>query len=107
MDSNLIRQAQQMQQRMLKMQEELGAEMVEASVGGGVVTVVFNGHQVLQSIKIQPDAMDPADPGMLEDLVMAAVNEGLEQARGLAAGKMSAVTGGLGGMLGGLKLPGM
>ncbi len=107
MDSNLIRQAQQLQQRMLKMQEELGAESVEASVGGGAVTVVFNGHQVLQSIQIQPDAMDPADPGMLEDLVMAAVNEGLDKARSLAAGKMNAATGGLGGMLGGLKLPGM
>ncbi len=100
MNKDLIRQAQQMQQRMVKMQEELGSENVEASVGGGVVTVVFNGHQVMQSIKIQPDAMDPTDPGMLEDLVMAAVNEGLEQARSLAANKMGAITGGL-------KLPGL
>lgn len=100
MNRDLLRQAQQMQQRMLKMQEELGQETVEASAGGGAVTVVFNGHQVLQSIKVQPEAIDPADPGMLEDLVLAAVNEGLEKARALAAAKMGALTGGL-------KLPGL
>lgn len=100
MNRDLIRQAQQMQQRMAKMQEDLGNETVEASVGGGVITVVFNGHQVLQSIKINPDAMDPADPGMLEDLVLSAVNAGLEAARNLASEKMSAITGGM-------KIPGL
>lgn len=100
MNKDLMRQAQQMQQRMMKMQEELGSETVETSVGGGAVTVVFTGHQVLQSIKVQPEAMDPADPGMLEDLLMAAINGGLEQARALASTKMGAITGGL-------KLPGL
>jgi hypothetical protein len=100
MNRDLIRQAQQMQQRMQQMQEELGSETVEATAGGGAVTVVFSGHQIMQSIKIQADAMDPADPTMLEDLVMAAINEGLEKARGVAANKMSAITGGF-------KLPGL
>ena len=100
MNRDMLKQAQQLQARMAKMQEELGGERVEASVGGGAVAVVFDGHQVLHSIKIQPDAVDPADVAMLEDLVLAAVNEGLEKARNLASTKMGALTGGM-------KIPGL
>jgi DNA-binding YbaB/EbfC family protein len=100
MNRDMLRQAQQLQQRMAKIQEELGNESVEGSAGGGVVTVVANGHQVLQSVSIQPDAVDPDDVAMLEDLVMAAVNEALEKARALASQKMNALTGGM-------KLPGL
>ena len=95
-----MRQAQQLQARMAKIQEDLGNETVEATAGGGVVTVVMNGHQVLKSIKIQPEAVDPDDVSMLEDLVMAATNEALEKARGLAAQRLAAITGGM-------KLPGL
>lgn len=100
MNRDMLRQAQQLQARMVKMQEELGKETVEATAGGGAITVVMNGHQVVQSIKIQPEAVDPQDVGLLEDLVMAAVNEALAKARELAAQRMSALTGGF-------KLPGM
>ena len=100
MNRDMIRQAQQLQQRMAKIQEELGNETVEGTAGGGVVTVVMNGHQVMQSIKIQPEAVDPEDVSMLEDLVMAATNEAMEKARALAAQRLGAITGGL-------RLPGM
>ena len=100
MNRDLMRQAQQLQARMLKAQEELGNELVEATVGGGAVTVVMNGHQVMQSIKIQPEAIDPDDPALMEDMVLAAVNDALEQSRSLAAERMGALTGGF-------KLPGM
>ena len=95
MNRDLMRQAQQLQARMAKMQEELGNEIVEGTAGGGVVTVVVNGHQVIQSVKIQPEAVDPADVEMLEDLVLAATNEALDRARNLASSRMGAVTGGL------------
>ena len=95
MNRDLMRQAQQLQARMVKMQEELGSETVEGTAGGGVVTVVVNGHQVLQSVKIQPEAVDPSDVEMLEDLVRAATNEALEKARELASQRMGALTGGL------------
>ncbi|MEK7216638.1 MAG: YbaB/EbfC family nucleoid-associated protein [Chloroflexota bacterium] len=95
MNRDLMRQAQQLQARMVKMQEELGSETVEGTAGGGVVTVVVNGHQVLQSVKIQPEAVDPSDVEMLEDLVLAATNEALEKAREMASQRMGALTGGL------------
>ncbi len=95
MNRDLMRQAQQLQARMAKMQEELGNEIVEGTAGGGVVTVVVNGHQVIQSVKIQPEAVDPADVEMLEDLVLAATNEALDRARNLASSRMGALTGGL------------
>lgn len=69
---NLMKQAQEMQE---KLQQELGDTIEEASVGGGMVTVEMNGHKKLVSVKIDPEAMDPEDPSMLEDLVLAAVNE--------------------------------
>lgn len=100
MNRDLLRQAQQLQQRMAKVQEELGNETVEASSGGGVITVVMTGHQVVQSIKINPEAVDPDDVAMLEDLVMAATNEALEKARALASQRLGSLTGGM-------KLPGL
>lgn len=100
MNRDLLRQAQQLQARMAKIQEDLGKETVEAAAGGGAVTVVMNGHQVVQAVKIQPEAVDPQDVGMLEDLVMAAVNEALEKARALAAQRLGALTGGF-------KIPGL
>ena len=71
---NIMKQAQQMQQKMLKMQEEMAERTVEASVGGGMVTVVANGRSEVISIKIEPQAVDPDDIEMLEDLVLAGVN---------------------------------
>ena len=100
MNRDLMRQAQQLQARMAKVQEELGSEAVEGTAGGGVVTVVVSGHQVVQSVKIQPEAVDPNDVGMLEDLVLAATNEALEKSRTLAAERLGALTGGF-------KLPGI
>lgn len=100
MNRDLLRQAQQLQARMAKLQEELATEQVEATAGGGVVTVVVSGQQVVQSVTIQPEAVDPDDVEMLEDLVRAAVNEALEKSRALAAQKLSSITGGM-------KLPGM
>jgi DNA-binding YbaB/EbfC family protein len=95
MNKNIIRQAQQMQAKLIKAQEELEKATVEASSGGGVVKVVVSGQQKLQSIKISPEAVDPDDVEMLEDLIMAAVNEGMEKAKELAASQIGAITGGL------------
>lgn len=91
----MMKQVQKMQADMAKLQESLGEMTVEASAGGGVVTVVANGHQEIQSIKIKPEAVDPDDVEMLEDLVLAAVNEALRRAKELAANEMNKVTGGL------------
>jgi len=102
----LLKQAQKMQQDMMAAQEQLKNESVEASAGGGMVHVVVSGDLVVKSIKIDPDAIDPEDPEMLADLVLAAVNEGMRSAQELAATKMGGVTGGLGGG-GGLGLPGL
>jgi nucleoid-associated protein EbfC len=102
----LLKQAQKMQQDMMVAQDQLKNESVEASAGGGMVHVVVSGDLVVKSIKIDPDAIDPEDPEMLADLVLAAVNEGMRSAQELAAAKMGGVTGGLGGG-GGLGLPGL
>jgi DNA-binding YbaB/EbfC family protein len=93
---NLMKQAQKMQAEMARVQEELKNERVEVSVGGGVVRVVMTGEMVLDSITIDPAAVDPDDVVMLQDLVTAAVNEAIRQAQDVAARKMSAVTGGMG-----------
>jgi DNA-binding YbaB/EbfC family protein len=93
---NLMKQAQKMQAEMARVQEELKDERVEVSVGGGVVRVVMTGEMVLDSITIDPAAVDPDDVVMLQDLVTAAVNEAIRQAQDVAARKMSAVTGGMG-----------
>ena len=96
----MIRQAQKMQQDMAKAQEELAQATVEASAGGGMVTAVVSGDKQLQSITIKPEAVDPDDVEMLQDLVLAAVNEALRQMDELASEKMSKVTGGMGGIPG-------
>ncbi len=95
-----VKQLQQMQQRMMQMQEDLGSQTVEATAGGGAVTIVMDGHQKVHSIKIAPEAIDPNDAGMLEDLILAAVNEAVEKTQALAARQLSAITGGI-------KIPGL
>lgn len=100
--ANLQRMAMQMQQDMARIQAELAETEVQGSAGGGVVTAVVTGKQELRSVSIDPSAVDPEDVAMLEDLVVAAVNDALEASRKVAEQKMAAVTGGLGGGLGGL-----
>jgi len=99
---NLQRMAMQMQQEMARIQAELAETRVEGSSGGGVVRAVVTGKQELTSVSIDPAAVDPSDVGMLEDLVVAAVNDALDASRRLAEQKMAAITGGLGGGLGSL-----
>ena len=94
-NKHIMKQAQQMQAKLVKAQEELAKATVEASAGGGAVTAVVTGQQRLVSIKISPDAVDPDDVEMLEDLVLAAVNEAMEKAKELAASQLGAITGGL------------
>ena len=98
--NELMRQAQQMQTQMAQAQEQLAHETVEASAGGGLVTVKATGTGEITEIKIDPKAIDPDDPEMLEDVVLAAVNEALRSAQNLAQSK-------LGGLAGGLGLPGL
>src|SRR5205807_7364650 len=92
----LLKQAQKMQQDMLAAQEALKDEVVEASAGGGMVTVEVTGDQVVKSIKIDPQAVDPDDVELLQDMVLAAVNEGLRAAQELAASQLGGLAGGLG-----------
>ena len=92
---DMMAQMQQMQAQMAVTQEQLAAETIEVGVGGGVVTVVANGNQEIQSITIEPDVVDPDDVEMLQDLVLAAVNEALEQSRNLASERMGGLTAGL------------
>jgi DNA-binding YbaB/EbfC family protein len=102
--NKMLQQVQKMQQDMVAAQEQLKNETVEASAGGGMVKVVVSGDLEVKSITIAPDAIDPEDPELLQDMVLAAVNEGLRSAQELAANKMGGLTGGLD--LGGLGLPG-
>ena len=92
---NLQRMAQQMQQDMARIEGELRDAQVDGSAGGGVVRAVVTGKQELVTVTIDPAAVDPADVEMLQDLVVAAVNDALRASRDLAAEKMAAVTGGL------------
>lgn len=92
---NIMKQAQQMQEKMAKMQEELAEKTVEASAGGGMVTAVVNGKQSLVSLKIEKDVVDPEDVEMLQDLVQAAINEALKKSQEMMQEEMSKVTGGL------------
>ncbi len=92
----MLKQLQQMQARMSKVQEELGEKTVVGTAGGGMVTVVANGHQKVLEVRVKPEVVDPQDVPMLEDLVLAATNDALEKARQLAAKELGAVTGGLG-----------
>ncbi len=93
--NNMIKQAQKMQQNMLKMQEEIEKEEFEASAGGGVVTVKMSGKKELLSVSIKPEAVDPDDVEMLEDLVLTAVNDVLGKVDSANATKMSSITGGM------------
>ncbi len=95
MNRNLMKQAQQLQQRLAKAQEELATMTVESSAGGGMITVVFTGEQKLKSIKIKPEIVDPADVEGLEDLILAALTEGFDKSRAMANQHMSKLTGGL------------
>jgi DNA-binding YbaB/EbfC family protein len=104
----MLKQVQKMQHDMEVAQQELASETVEASAGGGMVTVTISGALEVHSVKIVPDAVDPEDVEMLCDLVLAATNEALRSAQELAASRMGAATGGLDpGSLGGLGLPGL
>jgi DNA-binding YbaB/EbfC family protein len=97
---NLMKKAQQLQEKMAKLQEELGEKTVETSSGGGMVTVVANGKQEIISIKIDPEVVDTDDVEMLEDLVLAAVNDALYQAKQMVSEEMTKLTGGV-------KIPGI
>ena len=93
--NNMIKQAQKMQQNMLKMQEEMEQSEFEATSGGGAVTVKMSGKKELTAISIKPEAVDPDDVEMLEDLVLTAVNDALSKVDAANASKMSSITGGL------------
>jgi DNA-binding YbaB/EbfC family protein len=101
--NDMMRQVQKMQAEMAKAQDELKDETVEASAGGGMVTVKVSGELEVLEVRIDPEGVDPEDVELLQDMVQAATNEALRSAQELAANKMGAVTGGLGG----LGLPGM
>jgi DNA-binding YbaB/EbfC family protein len=92
---NMMKQIQKMQAKMEEMQAQLENEMVEASSGGGMVTVTANGKQDIMEIKIDPEVVDPEDVEMLQDLIVAAVNQARQKAAELQNEKMSALTGGL------------
>ncbi len=92
----LMKQAQQMQAGMQKTQEELAQKNVEASVGGGKVTVIANGAGEVQSIKIDPAVVDPDDVDFLQELVLSGVQEAITKGKEMAAGEMSKLTGGMG-----------
>jgi DNA-binding YbaB/EbfC family protein len=101
--NQMLRQVQQMQAEVMKAQEQLKNEVVEASAGGGMVTVKMSGDLELKEITIDPGAIDPEDAELLQDMVQAAVNEAIRSAQELATSKMGQATGGLGG----LGLPGL
>jgi len=99
---NLLRQAQQMQRKMAQVQEELAQRTVEASAGGGMVRCVVNGRQELVSLTIEREVVDPEDVEMLQDLVVAAVNEAIKRSQEMVAEEMGKIAGGLG-----IPLPGV
>ncbi|EHQ87263.1 YbaB/EbfC family nucleoid-associated protein [Desulfosporosinus youngiae] len=98
--SQMLKQAQKMQEDMAKMQAELQTKTVDASSGGGMVTVVVSGKMELVELKIKPEAVDPEDVEMLEDMIKAALNEGLRKAQEMTSNEMGKLTGGL-------KIPGL
>ncbi|WP_456434097.1 YbaB/EbfC family nucleoid-associated protein [Thermosulfuriphilus sp.] len=97
---DLMRQAQKMQARLAKLQEELAQRTVESSVGGGMVTAVVNGRQELISVKIDPEVVNPEEVEMLEDLIVAAVNDALRKSQQMVQEEMAKLTGGM-------KIPGL
>ncbi|MGD8259192.1 MAG: YbaB/EbfC family nucleoid-associated protein [Desulfobacterales bacterium] len=92
---NMMKQAQKLQSKMLKMQEELAEKTVESSAGGGMVKVVANGKQQIVSIQIEEEVIDPEEAEMLQDLVLAAVNDALSKSQEMVSAEMSKLTGGL------------
>jgi nucleoid-associated protein EbfC len=92
----MMRQLQEMQSRMARIQEDLGSKEVEGTAGGGVVKIRVNGHQQVLAIEIQPDAVDPDDVELLQDMILAATNEALDRSRELAAGELGSLAAGLG-----------
>lgn len=100
MDKSILRQAQQLQARLAKAQEELGNITVEATSGGGAVKVVIDGQQKIHSVEISPEVIDGEDVELLQDLVMTAVNEAITKSQELASKHLSSLTGGL-------KIPGL
>jgi len=102
--SKMLQQLGEMQQQMQQAQAELANETVEATAGGGMVTVVANGAGEIKQIKIESKAIDPDDPEMLEDMIIAAVNEAIRSAHSLMESKLGGLAG---GALGGLGLPGL
>ncbi len=99
---DIVKQAQQIQERLQQAQEASGAKTVEAAAGGGMVTAVVNGRLQLVDLRIEPAVLEGGDVEMLRDLVMAAVNEGVRRAQQMMADEMGKITGGLG-----LKIPGL
>ncbi len=100
MNRFMMQQAQQLQAKLMKAQEELGNMVVEGRAGGGAVKVTMNGHQKILSVKIAPEVVNPQDVEMLQDLILAASNDAQTKAQDLAAKQ-------LGGLTGGLKIPGL
>lgn len=100
MNKLFMKQAKELQAKLAKAQEELANTTVEASTGGGAVTIVIDGQQNVRSVKISPDAVDPQDVQLLEDLVLSAINEAVRKSQELAQER-------LGGLTGGLKIPGL
>jgi len=97
---NMMKEAQKLQAKMLRMQEELADKTVEATAGGGMIKAVANGRQQILSIQIEKEVVDPDDVEMLQDLILAAVNDALAKSQEMVSGEMSKLTGGL-------KIPGM
>lgn len=105
--ANMMAQFQQMQQEMAEAQAALENETVTVTAGGGAISIVITGHQRVQSIKINPELLDPDDVEMLQDLLIAGINSAIEQSQTMSAEKMEGITGDMGGlndMLGGLGL---
>ena len=100
MNKNVFHQAQQLQAKLAKAQEELGEMTAEVSSGGGAITIVVDGQQKIRSVSISPEVINPEDAEFLEDLVTAAVNEAIQKSQELAASHLSSLTGGL-------KIPGL
>ena len=96
--NNILKQVRQMQSKMMEVQEKLGSETVEASVGGGMVSAVFTGQGDIVSVSIDPEVINKDDKEMLEDLIVSAVNEGLKKSRELMTERMGGITGALGSM---------
>jgi DNA-binding YbaB/EbfC family protein len=92
---NIMKQAKQMQEKMMRLQEEMAGKTVEATAGGGMVSVTVNGKFEVLSLRIEKEVVNPEDVEMLQDLIMAAVNEGVRKAQEMAAAEMAKITGGM------------